>query len=208
VAVEGCAAGGARVDLAMAARVDVVWPSDNTAPMDRLRVQHGYLLAHAPHLLSSWVTDAPGMFDDRPRSLAFRFVLACAGVLGIGADLTRWDAAQRAEATAWIARYKRVRDVVTRGEVHRIGGPDETRCAVQYTLGDRVVVLAWNTGALDGLGQVPGRDVRLPLHGLDPRARYRHGDVGYSGSHLAAVGLPVRWSARHDADLIELTRSS
>jgi alpha-galactosidase len=206
VTVEGCAAGGARVDLAMAARVDVVWPSDNTAPMDRLRIQHGYLLAHAPHLLSSWVTDAPGMFDDRPRTLAFRFVLACAGVLGIGADITRWDAAQRAEATAWIARYKRVRDVIARGEVHRIGGPDEIRCAVQYTLGDRIVVLAWNTGPLDGRGNVPGREVRLPLRGLDPRARYRHGEAGYSGSHLAAVGLPVRWDAGHDADLFELIR--
>jgi len=39
VTVEGCAAGGARVDLAMTARTDIVWPSDNTAPLDRLRIQ-------------------------------------------------------------------------------------------------------------------------------------------------------------------------
>ena len=205
--VEGCAAGGARVDLAMAARTDVVWPSDNTAPMDRLRIQYGYLAAHAPHLMSSWVTDAPGLFDDRPRSMAFRFVLASAGVLGIGADITRWDAATRSAAASWVARYKRVRHVITRGEVHRIGDPSQARCAVQYTLGDRIVVLAWNTGALDGLGLVPARAVRLPLHGLEPAARYRHGDTIYSGSHLTAVGLPVRWTADHDADLIELTRT-
>ncbi len=73
----------------MAARTDVLWPSDNTAPLDRLRIQFGFLAAHAPHLMSSWVTDAAGMFDERPRSLDFRFVLACAGVLGIGADITR-----------------------------------------------------------------------------------------------------------------------
>jgi alpha-galactosidase len=209
VTLEGCAAGGARVDLAMAARTDVLWPSDNTAPMDRLRIQHGFLLAHAPHLLSSWVTDAPGMFDARPRSLAFRFVLACAGVLGIGADITRWSPAERAGAKAWIHRYKRVRDVITRGEVHRIGDPSRPECATQYTLGDRTVVLAWNTGPLDGLGLVPGRDVRLPLRGLDPAARYRDGGgTVYSGSHLAAVGLPVRWTLDHDADMVELTRES
>jgi len=46
--------------------------------------------------MSSWVTDADGMFDERPRSLAFRFVLACAGVLGIGADITRWTDDERA----------------------------------------------------------------------------------------------------------------
>ena len=204
VTIEGCAAGGARVDLAMAARTDVIWPSDNTAPMDRLRIQHGYLLAHAPHLLSSWVTDSTGLFDDRPRSLAFRFVLASAGALGVGADITKWTAAARAEAASWVARYKSVRDVIAAGDVYRIGDPGQERCAVQYTLGDRTVVLAWNTGPLDGLGQVPGRDVRLPLCGLDPAARYRHGETVYSGSHLMAVGLPVRWAADHDAELVEL----
>ena len=75
----------------MAARADVVWPSDNTGPLDRLAIQYGFLHANAPHLLSSWVTDAPGLFDSRPRSLAFRFVLAMAGVLGIGADIRALD---------------------------------------------------------------------------------------------------------------------
>jgi alpha-galactosidase len=206
VIVEGCAAGGARVDPAMAARTDVLWPSDNTAPMDRLRIQHGFLLAHAPHLLSSWVTDAAGLFDARPRSLAFRFVLACAGVLGICADIAAWSAAERAEARAWVSRYKSVRDVITKGDVYRIGGVREPECAVQYTLGDRTVVLAWNTGALDGLGLVPGRDVRLRLRDLDPAARYRHGDTVYSGSHLTAAGLPVRWTLEHDAEMVELAR--
>jgi alpha-galactosidase len=145
------------------------------------------------------------MFDDRPRSLDFRFVLACAGVLGIGADITRWTPAQRTSAAAWVARYKEVRDVIVHGRVHRIGDPDQSRCALQYTFGDRTVVLAFNTGALDGLGLVPGRDVRLRLQGLDPAARYRHGDAVYSGSHLMTAGLPVRWTPDHDAELIELT---
>jgi alpha-galactosidase len=206
VTVEGCAAGGARVDLAMAARTDVLWPSDNTAPMDRLRIQHGYLLAHAPHLLSSWVTDAAGLFDGRPRSLDFRFVLACAGVLGIGADITRWPEAERAAARAWVARYKTVREVITRGVVYRIGGVDQPACAVQYVLGDRVVVLAWNTGPLDGLGTVPGRDVRLRLGGLVRSGVYRAGEVTYSGAHLMAAGLPVRWTREHDAEMVSLTR--
>ncbi|MDG4778876.1 alpha-galactosidase [Micromonospora sp. WMMD961] len=208
VLIEACAGGGARTDLAMAARADVFWPSDNTGPLDRLAIQYGFLHANAPHLLSSWVTDAPGLFDSRPRTLAFRFVLAMAGVLGIGADIRAWTPDERAEAADWIARYKEIRDVVTTGAVHLIGGPDQTRCAVQYTAPDerRVVVLAWHTGRLDGTGLLPARPVRLPLRGLDPTGRYRHGDQLYSGSHLAAVGLPVQWSATHDAELIVLTR--
>ncbi|WP_444949766.1 alpha-galactosidase [Micromonospora ureilytica] len=208
VLIEACAGGGARTDLAMAARADVFWPSDNTGPLDRLAIQYGFLHANAPHLLSSWVTDAPGLFDSRPRSLAFRFVLAMAGVLGIGADIRAWTPAERAEAAGWIARYKEIRDVVTHGEVHLIGGPDQARCALQYTAPDenRVVVLAWHTGRLDGAGLLPSRPVRLPVRGLDPTARYSHGDRHYSGSHLATFGLPVQWSATHDADLIVLTR--
>ena len=73
VTVEGCAGGGGRIDHATLARTDVVWPSDNTAPLDRLSVQHGFLHAHAPHVMSSWVTDAPGHL--RPASAQPRLPL-------------------------------------------------------------------------------------------------------------------------------------
>jgi alpha-galactosidase len=210
VTVEGCAGGGGRIEHATLARTDVVWPSDNTAPLDRLAVQYGYLHAHAPHTMSSWVTDAPGVFDPRPRSLGFRFVLAMAGVLGIGADLRRWTPGQRAEAAGWIARYKEVRDVIHHGEARLLGGPEDPSCAVQYDApeGDRTVVAAWSTGRLDGAPLVPGRAARLRLRGLDPAGRYRDTATGteYTGAHLLHYGLPFAWTAEHDADLTVLAR--
>ncbi|MFI2302759.1 alpha-galactosidase [Actinacidiphila glaucinigra] len=210
VTVEGCAGGGGRVEHATIARTDVVWPSDNTAPMDRLRIQYGYLHAHAPHTMSSWVTDAPGVFDPRPRSLAFRFVNSIAGVLGIGADIRHWTPAQRSEAAGWIARYKEVRDVVHHGEVHLLGSPADPTCGVQYEEpgGDRLVVTAWNTGPLDGAPLVPGRDARLRLRGLRPDAVYTDAATGtrYSGAYLLHSGLPFAWTATHDAELTVLAR--
>ncbi|MEU6195860.1 alpha-galactosidase [Streptomyces sp. NPDC047061] len=208
VTVEGCAGGGGRIEHATLARTDVVWPSDNTAPMDRLRIQHGFLHAHAPHVMSSWVTDAPGIFDPRPRSLAFRFVNAMCGVLGIGADLRAWTPEQRAEAARWIARYKEVRDVVHHGEARLLGTPDDPTCGVQYEAGDRTVVAALSTGRLDGAPLLPGRPARLRLRGLDPAARYRDTATGtaYGGAHLLHHGLPFAWSAGHDADLVVLRR--
>ncbi|WP_413801828.1 alpha-galactosidase [Streptomyces iranensis] len=209
VTVEGCAGGGARVDHATIARTDVVWPSDNTAPLDRLAVQHGFLHAHAPHVMSSWVTDAPGVFDPRPRSLAFRFVTAMCGVLGIGADLRHWDAGRRAEAARWIARYKEVRDVIHLGEARLLGSPLDATCGVQYDGPDgRTVVAALGTGRLDGAPLVPGRPARLRLRGLDPAARYRDdaSATTYSGAHLLHYGLPFAWSADHDAELVVLIR--
>ncbi|MEV6665232.1 alpha-galactosidase [Streptomyces nigra] len=208
VTVEGCAGGGGRVDHLTLARTDVVWPSDNTAPLDRLSIQYGFLHAHAPHVMSSWVTDAPGVFDPRPRSLAFRFVNAMCGVLGIGADLRAWSPEERAEAARWIARYKEIRDVVHHGEARLLGSPDEPTCGVQYDAGERTVVAALSTGRLDGAPLVPGRPARLRLRGLDRAARYRDTATGttYGGAHLLHYGLPFAWSAGHDADLVVLTR--
>ncbi|MEU9403598.1 alpha-galactosidase [Streptomyces sp. NPDC048242] len=210
VTVEGCAGGGGRVEHATLARTDVVWPSDNTAPLDRLAVQYGFLHAHAPHMMSSWVTDAPGVFDPRPRSLAFRFVLAMCGVLGVGADLRSWTQEQRAGADRWIARYKEIRDVVHHGEARLLGTPEDPVCGVQYTEADgpRTVVAAFGTGVLDGAPLVPGRPARLRLRGLDPAAVYDDEDTGtaYSGAHLLHYGLPFAWTADHDAQLVVLTR--
>lgn len=208
VTIEGCAGGGGRIEHATIARTDVVWPSDNTAPLDRLSIQHGFLHAHAPHVMSSWVTDAPGVFDPRPRSLAFRFVNAICGVLGIGADLRAWTPEERAEAAGWIARYKEVRDVVHQGEARLLGTPDDSTCGVQYDLDDRTVVAALGTGRLDGAPLLPGRPDRLRLRGLDPAARYHDTATGttYSGAHLLHYGLPFAWSAEHDAELVVLIR--
>ncbi|MFC9648677.1 alpha-galactosidase [Streptomyces sp. NPDC056937] len=215
VTVEGCAGGGGRIEHATLARTDVVWPSDNTAPLDRLAIQYGYLHAHAPHTMSSWVTDSPGVFDPRPRSLAFRFVTAMAGVLGIGADIRTWPAERRAEAARWVARYKEIRDVIHHGEVRLLNTPSDAGCGVQYDAPDgaRTVVTAWNTGRLDGAPLVPGRPARLRLRGLDPTARYTARYTGldtgtvYSGAHLTHYGLPFAWTSRYDAELVVLVRT-
>jgi alpha-galactosidase len=178
--------------------------------MDRLRIQYGYLHAHAPHTMSSWVTDAPGLFDPRPRSLAFRFVNSIAGVLGIGADIRRWTPEQRTEAAGWIARYKEIRDVVHHGEVHLLGGPADPTYGIQYEEqgGARLVVTAWNTGPLDGAPLVPGRASRLRLRGLAPGVVYADTATGtrYSGAYLLHSGLPFAWTAGHDAELTILAR--
>jgi alpha-galactosidase len=210
VMVEGCAGGGGRADAAAIARTDVVWPSDNTGPQDRLAIQYGFLHAHAPHVMSSWVTDSAGLFDTRPRSLRFRFVTAMAGALGIGADIRAWTADQRIQAAAWIATYKRWRETLHQGEVHLIGSPRDASCAVQYSApdGTHEIVLAWNSGGLAGLPLVPGRPGRLRLRALDPAARYRDDSSGaeYSGTHLMQAGLPCAWRRGFDADAVLLRK--
>jgi alpha-galactosidase len=98
VTVEACSSGGGRIDAAVLALTDVVWTSDETGPRDRLAIQHGFLSAYGPHLMSSWVTDQPDHRDRDPATFEFRFLVAMAGVLGVGSDLLAWTAGERRRA--------------------------------------------------------------------------------------------------------------
>ncbi|TDD42966.1 alpha-galactosidase [Nonomuraea terrae] len=208
VVVEGCAAGGGRADLATVARCDVLWPSDNTGPLDRLVVQHGFLQAFAPHLMSSWVTDDPGFFATSPRSRDFRYVTAMAGVLGIGADISAWDQERLDEAARWISLYRSVRDVVQLGEVHRHGDPRGPFYAVEYARDDTVVLLSWRTGHARGSATHVSRPPRVRPRGVDPAARYRRrdDDSRHSGAALAAAGLAPLPDDTTDASVVILDR--
>ena len=188
VFVEGCAGGGARVDLGMAARVDTLWPSDNTAPLDRLKIQRGFLSGYAPHLMSSWVTDAAGSQDGRERSLDFRFHVAMSGGLGIGADLSKWSDEQLAAAARHVAKYREIRDVVAHGNVYWLS--DDPAVGLQYVGAERSVVFLWHTGDTNVHGTLPTRPRRIRLVGLEAEKNYRVGDEVHPGSYLMQVGVP------------------
>jgi alpha-galactosidase len=190
VTVEGCAGGGARVDLGMAARVDTLWPSDNTAPLDRLRIQEGFRTGFAPHLMSSWVTDAEGTHDGRERSLDFRFHVAMAGVLGIGADLSRWDDDQLQTAAGNIEQYQHFRGLIADSKVYGLSAGLQY-VGVQYVGVRRSVVFLWKTGDRNVRGTLPRRLRYVPLAGLDPAKNYRVGNETHPGSYLLQVGITV-----------------
>ncbi|WP_350274030.1 alpha-galactosidase [Kribbella sp. HUAS MG21] len=198
VVVEGCAGGGARVDLGMAARVDTLWPSDNTAPLDRLRIQEGFRTGFAPHLMSSWVTDAEGTHDGRRRSLDFRFHVAMAGVLGIGADLSRWTDDQLKTAARHIEQYKGFRELIADSKVYGL------TAGVQYVGVRRSVVFQWETGDGNVRGTLPTRPRRVPLAGLDPAKNYRVGTETYPGSYLLQAGVVVDDSADSHCLVVDL----
>lgn len=200
VTVEACAGGGGRIDNAVLACSDVVWPSDETGPRDRLAIQHGFLSAYPPSVMSSWVTDEPDRLDTASTSLEFRFVVAMAGVLGIGADLLAWAAPVRARAQTLVARYKDLRPVILGGEVTRHGVPGDPWYAVQYTLEERTVVLVW---ARPGVGTA-----RVRLAGLEPGATYRiDGETAVSGATLAVSGLAVPFAVAPDCDIVVVDRA-
>lgn len=210
--IESCSGGGGRVDLGILQRVDEVWPSDNTEAFDRLRIQEGFSQAYAPKIMSAWVTDVPNM-NGRSTPLAFRFLTAMQGALGIGANLNRWTEQDSAVATKMIALYKRIRATVQMGDLYRLSSPrlnDVT--ANQYVSADgkQAVVFAfrhsqeYNTAA-----------PAIRLRGLDERAVYRVEGVDgklldrqpeLSGAYLMRAGINVNLRGDFDSTAVVLER--
>ncbi|MGW0844697.1 alpha-galactosidase [Streptomyces sp. NPDC002787] len=205
VAFESCSGGGGRIDLGVMARTDQVWTSDNTDPLDRLAIQHGFSQIHPARIMAAWVTDSPNnQLNGRVSSLRFRFVSAMAGVLGVGGDLTEWTEEELAEARDWVELYKEIRPVVQRGDLYRLRPPTGGLSAVQYVHGDEVVVLAWLQAQHYGEPLAP-----LRLRGLDPAGTYECRETGevYRGAVLSHHGLRTGLRGDFDAAVIRLRRT-
>ncbi|MDX3068702.1 alpha-galactosidase, partial [Streptomyces sp. ND04-05B] len=204
VAFESCSGGGGRIDLGVMARTDQVWTSDNTDPLDRLAIQHGFSQIHPARTMAAWVTDSPNnQLNGRVSSLRFRFVSAMAGVLGVGGDLTEWTEEELAEAGEWVELYKQIRPVVQRGDLYRLRPPTGGLSAVQYVHGDEVVVLAWLQAQHYGEPPAP-----LRLRGLDPIETYECRETGevHRGAVLVHHGLSTGLRGDFDAKVIRLRR--
>ena len=188
---ESCSGGGGRVDLGILSRVEQVWTSDNTDAWDRVVIQEGFSQAYAPSVMMAWVTDSPNFLTGRRLPMSFRFHVAMAGSLGIGADLTKWTEADIAEAAGLVAAYKQIRPVVQRGRLYRLAS---TRTgplgASQYVAADgtEAAVLAWW-----GPGQCDQGRPRLRLAGLEDGARYTDPATGAAhwGAALSRDGLAL-----------------
>jgi alpha-galactosidase len=180
-----------------------VWVSDNTDPLDRLRIQHGLSQLHPARVASAWVTDSPNVITGRVTPLKFRFVSAMAGLLGLGGNLVEWSDVELDEAREWVAAYKKLRHVVQLGELYRLRPPGSGVTAVQFVRGDETVVLAWL--AAQEFACAPGP---LPLAALDPEARYRDMESGieYSGALLRHRGLVTGLSGDYAAGVFHLKR--
>ncbi|QIY74957.1 alpha-galactosidase [Streptomyces sp. RLB1-33] len=204
VAFESCSGGGGRIDLGVMARTDQVWTSDNTDPLDRLAIQHGFSQIHPARIMAAWVTDSPNaQLNGRISALRFRFVSAMAGVLGVGGDLADWSEAELVEAREWVGLYKEIRPVVQRGDLYRLRPPEGGLSAVQYVRGDETVVLALLQAQHHGEPVAP-----LRLRGLDPSAAYECRETGevHRGAVLLHHGLRAGLRGDFDAAVIRLRR--
>lgn len=192
VQFEACASGGGRTDLGSLSHFDMVWPSDNTDPVDRLDIQQGYSLLYPIKCMRAWVTDTNK--KARPVSMAFRFAVSMQGALSVGADLTRLSKEEIEDCKKYIALYKKIRRTVQFGDLYRIMNYAEDKIYFNGYVNDdksQAVYFAC-TGANSFFGN---RFVNLKFKGLDGNAVYtaksEFRSFKKSGAYLMNKGIDV-----------------
>jgi len=188
--IESCSGGGGRVDLGILGLTDEVWPSDNTDPFDRLRIQDGFTYAYSPGVMMAWVTDSPSWMNNRSTSLEYRFLSSMQGSLGVGANLNKWTPEEFETAKRLITAYKQVRETVQHGSLYRLVSPrDGSEISVTES-----VALNKNQAVLFTFlhsSQMGYPFPRVYMRGLDPKADYRVTSIAASmakGSPTVASG--------------------
>ena len=191
-----CASGGGRLDLGTLGRFHEVWLSDNTDPVDRVRMQWA-----ASHFLPANVVAAHvTRLGDRP--IAFGCAAAMSARFGFDVDFEALTGDELGVCRRAVALYREVRPLVQLGDLWRLLPPEE-RCALSFVAPDGHAAVAFgfqlSDGTADGdAGAARPGDGLLPLGGLRAAQTYevRAVDLADPGPE----GPAGRWSG---AELME-----
>lgn len=207
VEFETCSGGGSRVDLGILRYADQCWPSDNTDAYSRLAIQEGFSYFYAPRIMTAWVTDASDS-DGRKykRPYSYRFHSSMMGMLGIGADISRFSEEALEEFAGYIAEYKEIRETVQYGQQYRLSSLRESPLhAVEYVSedGEDIVIFTFHQGFCHD-----AVEPRVYLEGLEPDGVYQvEGMEGkLHGSTLMKAGLETGLGGDFDSRMFRIRR--
>lgn len=120
ILLESCSSGGNRFDLGMLCFSPQIWASDNTDPIERLKIQIGLSYFYPLSTISAHVSEAPHQQTLRETPLATRFHTACFGCLGYELDLKYLSPEQKKDIAEQITFYKQYRKIFQYGRFYRI----------------------------------------------------------------------------------------
>ncbi|WP_288507122.1 alpha-galactosidase [uncultured Bacteroides sp.] len=176
-----CAGGSGRVDYGSMQYFHSFWPSDNTDPLGRIKIQWGFSHFFPASTISAHVTRMG------KRHLKMAIDVALSGSFGIDLALDKATPEEREQLAAAVKLYKEsIRPLVMQGDLYRLVSPYEQPVAsLSYVSEDkeRAVVYIYQTED----GNVPA----ILLNGLDANKRYRITEVNLPKGQ----GLPGRGSA-------------
>ena len=119
ILLESCSSGGNRFDLGMLCYSPQIWASDDTDPIERLRIQTGLSYFYPLSTMGAHVSEAPHQQTLRDTPMTTRFNVASFGCLGYELDLKFLSRVQKREMNTQIEFYKKWRKVFQYGRFYR-----------------------------------------------------------------------------------------
>lgn len=169
ILLESCSSGGNRFDLGMLCYSPQVWASDDTDPVERLKIQGGLSHLYPLSTMGAHVSEAPHQQTLRNTPLTARFNVSCFGCLGYQLDLKYLTHAEKKEIKEQIAFYKQHRKTLQYGTFSRLPAQKANKAHWQCVSGDGSEAVA---GFFQTLANASEGYDYLPLTGFDPASRY------------------------------------
>ena len=179
---EGCAGGGGRFDPAMLTYFTQYWMSDNTRPLDNLRLHYGSSFLYPVCSMGAHVSDASPMVP-----LETKAAIAMCGTFGYEMDATRLKKKEIKACKRMSELYHKYYDLNFFGDYYRLSDPFEP-----------VNLVAWESVAADKSEALVtvvtvrltmnGPQEYIKLKGLDPDRMYR---MEYEGRELVLSGMAL-----------------
>lgn len=120
ILLESCSSGGNRFDLGMLCYSPQIWASDDTDPIERIKIQEGLSYLYPLSTIGAHVSMAPHQQTLRETPLSTRFNVACFGCLGYELDLKYLSKVEKEEIKEQILFYKKNRRILQYGSYDRI----------------------------------------------------------------------------------------
>jgi len=169
ILLESCSSGGNRFDLGMLVFSPQIWASDDTDPIERLKIQKGLSYFYPLSCIGAHVSSSPHQQTLRSTPLSTRFNVAAFGNLGYELDLKYLSFIQKKEIKKQISFYKKNREIFQYGDFYRFDKIKESQDNFICVSHDKKTAVAGNFQILASAGE--GNDF-LPLRGLEDDCTY------------------------------------
>lgn len=168
--IESCASGGGRVDYGILERTHRFWPSDSNDAVERVWIQTGFSYFFPPEIMGAHIGPAWSHTSGRGLSIGLRSLVASYGHMGVEANLTGLNAAERESVRDAIERYKADRPIWHEGRFSRLRTLDPSLVGTMAVTEDQLrarLILVQTDRPRAALPP------RLAIRGLRPDQPYR-----------------------------------
>jgi len=211
VLLENCASGGGRADYGLGKYSDRVNRSDNSDPIDVLKIHEGFSTLFLPRLAGGAgnVATNPHSRNGRNVPLKYRAYLGMTGSMSIGVNILKSDERELSDLKEYISKYKEIRHITQNSYLLRLSSAFENQYTVWEYLarnGKEAVVFVFAHN-MNFRSYVP----MLKLRGLDESKKYivtywdkDNKQFELAGDHLMNHGIMIQPIGDYYSEIITI----